>query len=593
MNTRKAPDLRAFHPMLSRRSYTQSVSASSWEEIWEAGPYYDRISELLEDAQHYAVLVGWQIDSRLPMKRPPRNGEREPRIETLREKVIRLCEAKPDFQFFFLMWDHAYFYVLEREAWQGRIWEDVHPRVHFIFDNRHPLGASHHEKVAIIDGKIGFCGGIDLCDDRWDSPNHFYFDPRRSLSWKSENHGPYHDLAVQVTGQVVGVIQAHVARRWGELSSIPFPAPEPTGEVHGGHRVYVSRTQAGVDAGATGTPIVREIEFLYRDLIESAEHQILIEGQYYWSRQIHDLLEAKIHRMRGRRDFKIIVVLADLKEAKSFTRHLAPYEHSLLERLEKAARISGIDLVIGTPVVSAPQGEPHPPKPVYIHSKLMVIDDRYLSIGSANFTSRALRIDTEVNLTLEANSEPERAHIRRVALEALRHWTTGDIRLRPIEPPIPRGLLDLLPLHRYFDPPVPWFYPLKRRYRGLVKRQSSLIFLGVLLLVSFGASGAILLSGAETGKALFYSTLLSTVWLLPIPFVPIALLASLVLGPETAARLAASALAVAATLGYALARAFPTPAARFYRRTATPGAPERLGLRNFPMLVSVLADPRA
>ena len=84
------------------------------------------------------------------------------------------------------MWDHAYFYVLERETWQGRIWDDLHPRVHFIFDNRHPFGGSHHEKLCIIDGTTAFCGGIDLCDERWDSPQHLYTDPRRSLQWEVE-----------------------------------------------------------------------------------------------------------------------------------------------------------------------------------------------------------------------------------------------------------------------------------------------------------------------------------------------------------------------------------------------------------------------
>ena len=71
----------------------------------------------LEQAQNYAIFVGWQIDSRLPLDRPGGGHE------TLKEKVLRICDARPDFHFYFLMWDHAYFYVFERETWQGRVWK--------------------------------------------------------------------------------------------------------------------------------------------------------------------------------------------------------------------------------------------------------------------------------------------------------------------------------------------------------------------------------------------------------------------------------------------------------------------------------------
>src|SRR4051812_43094153 len=102
---------------LSTRSYHLISHASSWEEIWEAGPYYERLSELIEDAKHHAVIAGWQIDSRLPMPRPSRPGAPIPpgTRETLRQKILRTCANKPQFQFFFLMWDHSYLYVPERE----------------------------------------------------------------------------------------------------------------------------------------------------------------------------------------------------------------------------------------------------------------------------------------------------------------------------------------------------------------------------------------------------------------------------------------------------------------------------------------------
>src|SRR4051812_19897821 len=154
-------------PRLPHRAYTSYSQAYGWEEIWEAANYFARVSDLLEDARHNVVFVGWQVDSRIPMRQPDRPGH-PGRPETFQEKVIRICQERPSFRAYFLMWDHAYFYCLERQTLQGRVWEDVHPRVHFVFDNRHPFGGSHHEKLVIIDGKVALCGGIDLCDERWD-----------------------------------------------------------------------------------------------------------------------------------------------------------------------------------------------------------------------------------------------------------------------------------------------------------------------------------------------------------------------------------------------------------------------------------------
>jgi len=49
---------------------------------------------------------------------------------------------------------------------------------------------------------------------------------------------------------------------------------------------------------------------------------------------------------------------------------------------------------------------------VMVHSKVMIVDDRFLRIGSANLNNRSMGTDTECDLALEAGSESERAAIR-------------------------------------------------------------------------------------------------------------------------------------------------------------------------------------
>jgi phospholipase D1/2 len=594
-------------PHLSPRAYQASLPAYSWEEIFDAGPYYERIAELLEDAEHYAIFVGWQIDSRLPFPRPFRPG-RPFGLECLKEKILRIVTEKPDFHFYFLMWDHAYFYVFERQGWQGRVWDHIHPNVHFIFDNRHPFGGSHHEKICIIDGKTALSGGIDLCDERWDTPHHFFHDPRRSLLRKIENHGPYHDIAVQVTGPICGEIQNHIRDRWEAISCIPFPKAPTFSHSSQAHEVYLSRTFASVDGRK---PVTREIEFLFRDLIRSAEKRILLEGQYYWSKEVNDLLIAKLVEKAGT-GFELIVVLADIRKLKSLTKRMSFYELQLLQELELAARTTGARLTLGSPYVFPPlpnTGES--PKPVYIHSKLIVVDDRYLSIGSANLATRALRLDTEINLTLEAKTEAERLHISRFSERALRHWSHDDVRLIPIHPmresserirnlsPANRFLQKHIPWKFFFDPPRPWFYPLARSFRKKMRHFASIknlfVIASIVLITALITSGFAELVSGEAAPYLWtglFSLILGSVWFVPIPFIALSLLATYRLGPQMGPLVTLFSFWSSSFIGYFLTRVFPVTSERFLHQTAPVWLPKQLKLRSFMTTLFTLADPR-
>lgn len=614
---------------LSRRSYGRLCVATSWEEIWEAGNYYDRISEVLEDAQQSIVLVGWQIDSRLPMKRPQRGMESpdpesvQSERETLKAKIIRLCENKPELHVYILMWDHAWFYVYEREVWQGRIWENIHPRVHFVFDNRHPLGASHHEKICMVDGRVALSGGIDLCDERWDTRAHLYHDNRRSLDLKKEHHGPYHDLAVQVSGPICAEIHRHIAERWELISGIPFPKEPRFPQNTNGHAVYLSRTLARIDLERGQPHLIREIEFLYRDLIEHAQKRLILEGQYYWSREFNDLLIRKINRMKGR-DFEIILILADLRKVKSLTRVMTQYELRLLDKLYVAAKASGVRLTLAMPY-SYPLGqERSAARPVYVHSKTVIVDDRFLSIGSANFAARALRLDSEVNLTLEARTGAERRHIENFGNRLLAHWNTHNVELRPIipalmlhhgrganrwfEPPAPN--FTWIPWEKFFDPEISPFYPLKLKLtrwnenrrpmqRAIVKLALTLIAASLVLGYTRWSSGW-LPTGDSLPRAALYALLLCSSWAIPVPFLPVALLAVVDLShvarlhasnPIDSLRIPIASLWLVSLLGYFATRMFPTRAGLLYKGMRQSALSQQLGKRFFPLLLSAAFDP--
>lgn len=576
---------------LSRRAYSEQSTSSSWEEIWEAGPFYDRISDCLETAKEDAIFVGWQIDSRLPMKRPGITDGSLGR-ETLKQKLIRLCDSQPQLQIYLLMWDHAYLYALERETWQARIWENIHPRIHFVFDNRHLFGGSHHEKLCIIDGRIAFCGGIDLCDERWDSPQHLFYDPRRSLDWKSEKHGPYHDLAVQVTGPICEKLQNHIAKRWRALCEIPFPS-SPRHRVstlqgtYSGHRVYLSRTSIPIAPSSDDTSLIREVEFLFRDLILSAERRIILEGQYYWSPQINDFLIGQVLKMKNR-EFEIFLILTDLEKTNTPTSRMAPYQYQLLQKLKKIARLSGTRLICGTPYVLS--------RPIYIHSKVLIIDDRYLSIGSANLATRALRLDTELNLTLEARNSAERNHISRVGNFIIRHWIQGpqsSIRILPIREPLKQSQF---PWEIFFDPNAPWGYLLKRKLLGNLPQDRRWMIVSIFPFWLMSSLLILQLNGLSLGSRTagpgFYCLILSMIWALRMPFVLTLLILSGIYDSNTTSQILVYSIWIGATWSYTLARFLPGVAARINPSRKTSTQAKKTGGRSFSALLWIILDPR-
>lgn len=596
---------------LSRRSFGIETSANSWEEIWEAGPYYDRVAELLENTQRYAIFTGWQIDSRLLLKKLENGDVWVFPGETLKEKLIRLCDQRPELQIYILMWDHAYFYVLERESLQGRVWEDIHPRVHFVFDNRHSLGSSHHEKISVFDGQVALCGGIDLCDERWDSPQHLYSDPRRSLNWRAEQHGPYHDLAVQVTGPVCAKMHDHIAKRWRMISSVPFPtsshrSPGFLLESSGSHHVYLSRTIAQMNASRGESRITREVEFLFRDLIQLAQERIILEGQYYWSKNMNDMLMAKMAQMRGRK-FEVYIILADLQSVQSLTKHMTYYELELIRNLQVMAEYFGTKLVIGSPFVCASGVRA---KPIYIHSKILVIDDRYLGIGSANFSTRALRVDTELHITLAATTEQEREHIRQVGNQVLDHWRINKpnssylfpVQMREFRPYIDlfhlgksRQFLGSLDLSGFFEPSVPWFYSFKHRIRRAAQKNVLLIFLFFICfwILGFGFVSSFCREfylEAPLGAPIVCA-IAASLWIFPVSFSATLFFSTLFFDVKFAIQAGVSGFWISSLFGYFFARIFPGPAARLFHGVMPERAKHRLGMRSFSELLLVLFDP--
>ena len=125
-----------------------------------------------------------------------------------------LCQQRPALEIYITAWDYSVVYALERE-WLQKLRFDFqsHPRVHFEFLPHPEPGGCHHQKLVVIDGRVAFLGGLDLCDARWDTRQHAPHSPER-VDTHGRPYKPFHDIQVALTGPVVDTLQRLFLDGW-------------------------------------------------------------------------------------------------------------------------------------------------------------------------------------------------------------------------------------------------------------------------------------------------------------------------------------------------------------------------------------------
>ncbi|MGI8434060.1 MAG: phospholipase D-like domain-containing protein [Nocardioidaceae bacterium] len=236
----------------------------------------------------------------------------------------------------------------------------------------------HHEKIVVIDGSLAFVGGLDatsLQGDRYDDGIH---EPREALRW--------HDAAVRLRGPAAADVGRHFIQRWNEVAGEALPEPViPAAE--GDVEVQVVRTvpEHTYDFAPRGDFSVLES---YVRALRSAERFIYLENQFLWSPEIVDLLADKLQHPPSD-NFRVVLLLpAKPSNGRDTTRGQLG---RLIDADEEGTRLLATT-IIGIPGDDAP--------PVYVHAKVGIVDDRWLTIGSANLNEHSLLNDTEVNVVM-------------------------------------------------------------------------------------------------------------------------------------------------------------------------------------------------
>jgi phosphatidylserine/phosphatidylglycerophosphate/cardiolipin synthase-like enzyme len=324
-----------------------------------------RIADAIRSAQSSVELAGWHFDA---------SFELEERGTALREL---LAEAAERVEVRLLAWAGSplpLFRPARRDVRRDMERLVRGTRIRHALDRRERPMHCHHEKLVVVDEETAFVGGIDLtglAGDRFDRSDH----PARG-----ENG--WHDAASRIRGPAVADVAAHLRLRWHEVTGERLPEPEPPNAA-GDVELQVVRTVPEHVYDALPRGDFRILESYLRAL-RAAEEFIYLESQFLWSPEIVDVLARKL-RNPPRDEFRLVVLLpAKPNNGDDDTRG----------QLGQLAEADGK----GNRFLACTLYQHGARLPIYVHAKIGIVDDRWLTIGSANLNEHSLFNDTELNV---------------------------------------------------------------------------------------------------------------------------------------------------------------------------------------------------
>lgn len=475
--------------------------------------YFDAVAGALEAAEEEIFLAGWWISPELYLRRPITAGH-EWRLDNVLKR-----KAEAGVKIFILVYKEVELALSIDSAYTKAKLVSLHSNIKVLRHPDHITGAgvvrwAHHEKLVVIDQKVAFIGGLDLCFGRWDNSSHPLTDfgsvvPPQAINntekeirkigalivegalngiilptssglldgveiepgtrggskiWIGKDYSnpihkdfcdlhkpyedsvdrglvprmPWHDVGMRMSGASARDVARHFILRWNAIKcgkvkmycDIPFLLPKSYSTLDTDESAASNCTSLvdcqilrSVSEWSGGIPVESSIYTAYVTAIQEAKHFIYIENQFFISSLFIDNVNNEICQnllwriQRAHREgttFKVIVVMPLLPafegEIGTATgrsigiithwnyRSICRGSQSLLERLEKlvgdtSKYISFYGLrthseMYGTPVTEL----------VYVHSKMMIVDDKTVIIGSANINDRSLlgRRDSEI-----------------------------------------------------------------------------------------------------------------------------------------------------------------------------------------------------
>lgn len=360
--------------------------------IVDAADYYRLAREAMMAARHQILLIGWDVDTRVALVR---KEEADGAPNCLGPLLSWLGRTRPELKIYILAWDEGLLSVPGRGSTFFRLIRWFFDKdISIKWDSSHPLDGSHHQKILVIDDALAFCGGIDITGSRWDTRDHCDDDPGRRRPFTRRSYEPWHDATMAVDGDAARALGDLGRMRWfaatdNDRLPVPPPGSDPWPRALEPHfrdvPIAIARTRG--DDGSHGE--LREIEALFLDLIACARRQVYFETQYFASRTVAKAIGDRLEEPDGP---EFVIVNPKTGEGWLDEGVMGPARALLVRELQKRDRHGRFRIY--TPVTEKGAD-------IYVHAKVMIVDDDYLRVGSANINNRSMGLDSECDLLVD------------------------------------------------------------------------------------------------------------------------------------------------------------------------------------------------
>ncbi len=272
--------------------------------------------------------------------------------------------------------------------------------------------ASYHQKFLVIDHEVAFVGGMNLRKVDWDTKDHEVFEPRRmsfgatseereavALGEAQPDNGPRKDYMVRVDGPAAQDVADVFKKRWDRAiaDKVKYANNASAFEVER----EISPRPDGVTAQITATlpdPIAEHaILESWLNAVAQASEYIFIEDQYFRAPLLNDAIYARMKEVPG---LRLVVITKPINEwadpgcvwtyqsAELFADAFPGRFLFLQLRSFATQEVLGFDETDGLFV------------DMDVHSKMLIVDDRFMSVGSCNKNNRGLIYEGELNIAV-------------------------------------------------------------------------------------------------------------------------------------------------------------------------------------------------
>lgn len=364
-------------------------------------PYFRALYHSLSLAQQQILILGYNIYSRLRLL-PEEIKNRNKPAPTLEQIIIQLLKQKPQLEVNILSWDITLLPVLNSESLSTSCadWK-THDRLKLFLDNTHPPGASHHQKIVVIDDALAFSGDLDLMQYQPNTPlnniNDSKQQPVDDISLPAMTYG---NVQMALSGPAAAALGSLVRERWRRANNGRLPTPQASDN-------NLWPTELDVDIENVDIAIARtepaydeytevyEVEQLYIDTIANAQDYIYIENQFF---NVTSISKALAKRLAEKNGPEVVLNLPLNTKDWDTQPQQDVIRADIIKSLCEADRHGHLAIYY-----------PHKPRnekqPCKLHAKAMVIDKRIVCVGSASLNNQSMYQDTECSLAIESTSD--------------------------------------------------------------------------------------------------------------------------------------------------------------------------------------------